>query len=144
MCTPALGTFREVITTIYYVNSWDTSRIFTVHRKGTEKQRSSKGVFNHDTMSGFIITLICQFTHYSLVTSEYSALIVLHIILSNCYASGLLRFFQLESDPACLSFRMVEGFAPLCALKEHSKRTALPPLSVGSDQVSLFLVYPSN
>lgn len=68
----------EVITTINNVNSWDTSCIFTVHWKGTENQRSSKWVFNYDTMSGFIITLICQFTHYSLIVNLLCAHCLAH------------------------------------------------------------------
>lgn len=82
-----LEVFGEVITSIDNANSRDTSCIFTVHWKGTENRRSSK--WEYDTMSGFIITLICQFTHYSLITSGYPALIVLYIILSNCYGDLL-------------------------------------------------------
>lgn len=82
-----LEVFVEVITSIDNANSRDTSCIFTVHWKGTENRRSSK--WEYDTMSGFIITLICQFTHYSLIKSGYPALIVLYIILSNSYVDLL-------------------------------------------------------
>lgn len=95
-------------------------------------------------MSGFIITLICQVTHYSLVTSQYAALIVSCIFVNDCDASALHRVFQLESKPASLSSPMIQGFTPLCALKERSKGRPFLLLSAGSDQVSLFWFTPQT
>lgn len=62
--------FGEVVTTIDYVNSFCS---FIVYWKGMENQRSSKWALSYETMSGFIITFICHFTHYSLITSEYQS-----------------------------------------------------------------------
>ncbi len=120
-----LELFGEVITTIDNVNSRDTSCIFTVHWKGTEKQRSSKWVFNYDTMSGFIITLICQFTQHSLRTTTRRLL--------SCTSFKVTAEHQINSSNGFLawvrasfsSFSMAKEFAPFCALKGHRGRPFL-------------------